>query len=699
MSNDTRDDPGNPNILFKSINDLEIEPYIMEKFPEKYSSLKKQYGAMELIWDDSNTDVIDLVAPHEYLEEADNTERARLEGQLDDADNTPKRPVTSTLLKSLAEAERNFYKTEAELFRTEPGYLSHRVVVDGGARHELMPDLNGDAVTLEDLLSKPRFVCQIARFAIHNTILRAGLWSVVVEFLEEVELLDATQGRMGALEKRDSLIHAVKKIVQAGMANVEDQVMRSVIGSELGKKFWRRAKNKPDFTGAEIQLLDHDTQVMNELISTLATKDDLKCSLIRFASQKHEILPGWRDSDYHNDLINSFRAASPETINQLPEHLVDLVTYLNRLDDYYDLLGGPESSRPVPFFDDVQNDNRFRRYSNNISLVQKSVEDAFLEKNVKKGSSLETASVLDKFWKEIDESARKIGRTKKLSINKIEDFVLSHVEPRWIVSKKRTRLVPSPESTSAEPEANVSQGEGSPVEPAISAVTIKPIQGEGSPVGSADSATSIKHTQGEGSPVDSADSAAIIEPIKPSEPSRSQPPEKPPADIKPYNPSRPSDSSSAVASTDEPKRVGPKVKTRPPPSSTGSSPQVPQTDDGRQADKSTLAHDLKLPFFRVPKHVYDTFEVILDPKVKGNLSWKDILFALTSIGMRYEHHTGSHCLFTPMGDIANNTPLMCPQPHGRDPTRLGHRRILLLARNMFNSYGWTKEWFGLKNKE
>ncbi|THU91591.1 hypothetical protein K435DRAFT_863247 [Dendrothele bispora CBS 962.96] len=463
-------------------------------------------------------------------------------------------------------------------------------------------------------------------------------------------------------------------IVRAGIANVEEQLMKGVIGSELGKKFWRRVKSFPDFTGGAIELLDYDTQVADELNRILTTKGDLKCSLIRFATQKHGLLPGWKDLDYRNDLLKCFRVADHEMISQLPEHLVSIVTYLNRLDKYYDLVADSESSKPAPVSDNVLNDAHARRYSENVSFVEKSVRDAFLEKNVKNPSSLETPSVLDKVWKEIDASARKIGRTKKLNINKIEDFVVSHVQPRWIVAKLRSRLVPSPESTGAEPE-----GRGEPS-------------------------------------VESASSAANIKPVGPVKDPRSKSPEKLPADIKPYNSSRPSES---ITTTDKPKREGLKVKTRPSPSS--STPKTSKAvADGQQTDRTTLAQDLKLPFFHVPKHVFNTFEVIFDPKVKGNLSWQDVVSALTNIGMRYDHLGGSECRFTPTGgklleflksvlfcawahtmsvvDIAGNIPLLCHQPHGRDPTKLGPFRIRALAKNMSNSYGWTKEWFGLKNK-
>ncbi|THU91589.1 hypothetical protein K435DRAFT_801123 [Dendrothele bispora CBS 962.96] len=162
-----RDNAGGPNAQkFKSMDNLEfevLEKYIMRKFPEKHRYLKEKYGVVQWVWNDTVTDIIDIVAPEEYLEELDDIERARLEGQPVNT-NIPRLPVTSTLLKSLAETERNFYKTETELFRTEPGYLSRRILADAGASYELMPDINGNAANLKDLLSRPRFISQIARF-------------------------------------------------------------------------------------------------------------------------------------------------------------------------------------------------------------------------------------------------------------------------------------------------------------------------------------------------------------------------------------------------------------------------------------------------------------------------------------------------------------------------------------------------------
>ncbi|KAK7437594.1 hypothetical protein VKT23_018492 [Stygiomarasmius scandens] len=271
------------------ITHRDLQPYLSRKFPEKYRLLQEKYGAMEVIWNKVDVSschcgchvdfmlrdvAVDLQPPHDYLEETDKNERARIEGRLgrDSAggyraffsyhgplSGVPIRPVTSALLRSLAEAERNFYKTELDLFHTEPGYLYRRIYTDGLTRHEIMPDLNGNAPQLEDLFLNPRFVCQIARFAIHNTVIRAGMWDTVAKYMQEVEKLDAEKGRMGALDKRDELILAVKKIVEASTRNVEDRE------SDHRLRFGKQVlETHQDFMGTDIQLVD-DPRVMDKL--------------------------------------------------------------------------------------------------------------------------------------------------------------------------------------------------------------------------------------------------------------------------------------------------------------------------------------------------------------------------------------------------------------------------------------------------
>ncbi|KAK7437603.1 hypothetical protein VKT23_018501 [Stygiomarasmius scandens] len=157
------------------------------------------------------------------------------------------------------------------------------------------------------------------------------MWDTVVKYLQEVEKLDAEKGRMGALDKRDELILAVKKIVEASTRNVEDQITRAN-RLRFGKQI---LETHQDFMGTEIQLVG-DLRVMDKLIPILVTKDDIKYSLIRFASQQRDLLPGWKALDYYNDLINCFRAADEDKINLLPQNIVNLITHLNRLDEYCD---------------------------------------------------------------------------------------------------------------------------------------------------------------------------------------------------------------------------------------------------------------------------------------------------------------------------------------------------------------------------
>ncbi|KAK7437593.1 hypothetical protein VKT23_018491 [Stygiomarasmius scandens] len=126
-----------------------------------------------------------------------------------------------------------------------------------------------------------------------------------------------------------------------------------------------------------------------------------------------------------------------------------------------------------------------------------------------------------KFWTEINESAKRTGMTQGLSINKIEDNCC--------------RLPAASDDVESDSEFGVAQS------------------------------------------LSTADAQSTV--------SRSRSLDIPPAAIKPYNSSRPSEST-LTAIEEEPKREGPKVKTRPIIASTDDSPSGSRTISQGQPSSS-----------------------------------------------------------------------------------------------------------------
>lgn len=78
---------------------------------------------------------------------------------------------------------------------------------------ETIKNAKGQSQSPESLLAKPLFVAMRLRTTAHNTLLDIGGWSVILEYLREVEKLDREKGRFGALMERGLIIGRVKMLL------------------------------------------------------------------------------------------------------------------------------------------------------------------------------------------------------------------------------------------------------------------------------------------------------------------------------------------------------------------------------------------------------------------------------------------------------------------------------------------------------
>ncbi|KAL4262232.1 hypothetical protein AB1N83_007502 [Pleurotus pulmonarius] len=104
-----------------------------------------------------------------------------------------------------------------------------------------------------------------------------------------------------------------------------------------------------------------------------------------------------------------------------------------------------------------------------------------------------------------------------------------------------------------------------------------------------------------------------------------------------------------------------------------------------------------LPVFRVSRKVYDTFKKIFNKDEKGQLSFDELSYALTRIGFEFDgRRSGSRAAFKPP-EPHKNIPYRVHLPHGSRST-LDRIRLNQCAEFFSETYGWTLEWFALKEQ-
>lgn len=101
--------------------------------------------------------------------------------------------------------------------KTEAGYLRDVLIHRANTSPEQFASADDDpeSRTPEALLAIPRYVAMQLRYVSHNICLEIADWSVIVEYLKDIQWLDDKYGRYGKLNKRVPLMAQVKVLLDA----------------------------------------------------------------------------------------------------------------------------------------------------------------------------------------------------------------------------------------------------------------------------------------------------------------------------------------------------------------------------------------------------------------------------------------------------------------------------------------------------
>ncbi|CAA7263864.1 unnamed protein product [Cyclocybe aegerita] len=398
---------------------FEEREYIRGRFGKKHDDLVRKYGAYKVIYDDEGNPV-DLAEPIEYLEEIDNRilhavatgNTGELEGLV---------PTSSALLQ-LARGETSFVASMAKQLRSDPGVLRDVIREDAYIRSETIPDENGNAPNVEtDMLTNASYLAQEVRYIIHNTLLQLGQWHLASDYLKELVEHDETYGREERIVQRQELMNSVRFVVEQGIEIVSKMAGQAIRKHPKFAKLWVRLVNfEPKWTGARIEVKsDPDSQAE---IDAFVQSRTLHGALFRITLK-------WSQLEQYSlikDLCERFAKTDQSELDELGEPIVESVSQLKSVFDFYLLLGirQPEDQFPA--------DKRLRHFKENSETAQGILNNAALERHIKGLDSLASEATLKKIWSEID----------KLSLKKSRQTVEELIGYEKPASRWYTRILP-----------------------------------------------------------------------------------------------------------------------------------------------------------------------------------------------------------------------------------------------------------------
>ncbi|KAF9496282.1 hypothetical protein BDN71DRAFT_1553050 [Pleurotus eryngii] len=453
----SREDGQSQSIEGENMN--ETARTLIGKFGKRYTDIVKQYGTFELI-KDQDGNVLDIACPAQYLEESD---RSGIERYHSGDHDSPRPIMTAGALARLAAAELRFYATEYDELRTDPEYL--RSTVEEAARHriELLPDEQGNAPNIGTLLSNSRFVGQLVRFTLHNTLMQLGMWAITEKYLSEIQELDDRKGRLGAPRRRHELMSHVKFVLEEQTRVVSKRVRRAVVFHTLETGFRVRVGNFPDYSGA------HDVPNPAKLVEIAHTigSGTTEGAFVRFISEDMREDEDWDVEKRHKDLFSELDR-EPERWETLGQYLAEQLTQLQRMMDFTDMLGHADAGQ-------VPSDDRFKKYADALQQSEKTFTAIALERHIRSIASLEQPNTFAKVWKEIDTAfSKKYSRSPENLVGFVP------FGPKWylpdkapVIEKRRVPLplpppppppaLPTPGQTRARPPPAVRPPSPTPV--------------------------------------------------------------------------------------------------------------------------------------------------------------------------------------------------------------------------------------------
>ena len=101
--------------------------------------------------------------------------------------------------------------TQFERLKTDPDYVASLIQRYAENCVDTLPHFEtGQRYTPDELLSNKRFIGMKLRRDVHKFLMRIGRWSVLLEYFRDIEKLDDTKGRQGALFERKCLMSQVR---------------------------------------------------------------------------------------------------------------------------------------------------------------------------------------------------------------------------------------------------------------------------------------------------------------------------------------------------------------------------------------------------------------------------------------------------------------------------------------------------------
>lgn len=156
--------------------------------------------------------------------------------------NKAQRPLTSSGLILLVKGLLAQRISEWERLRNDNEYVYHRLHKYAQTCAETIKDANGQAQTPEGLLSKPLFVGMRFRITAHNVLLEIGAWSVILEYLRDIEKLDREKGRFGAQLERGLIMSQVKSLLDDLLEGMFQRFLQSLPSQPMLRQYFTREK-------------------------------------------------------------------------------------------------------------------------------------------------------------------------------------------------------------------------------------------------------------------------------------------------------------------------------------------------------------------------------------------------------------------------------------------------------------------------
>lgn len=337
----------------------------------------------------------------------------------------------------IARAWSSYYSSIVGRFRDSPVYLREQVELQAAHRHELLPDIDGNAPTLKALLDNPRYVGQQTRYLIHDSLQNLGCWSIIVQYMEDVVDLEKTTGRCGVLTERQEILNCVAGMVEQGIKFALERAKRSIVTDEVMRKYWTRIKvcgcplqvngaanrvsmfqNHPDWGGSLLIInVDFDDPDFQAIMRSPTLQG--ACLLFAAAEATLESKP-----DQHNllhiHLLTRFSEATTEELLSINQSLSIALSQfkafhvrnkytlleleLTTFQDFLGLLNYSEARLPT--------DHRYTSFALNTKTVQKILDATTLDRHIANIQSVEKQSVFDKIWRDINTVSQKTCKTR-----------------------------------------------------------------------------------------------------------------------------------------------------------------------------------------------------------------------------------------------------------------------------------------------